>query len=36
MMAQTMSEGRLFWLKPSEWSVLIVSVGLCGFLTQLF
>ena len=28
-MAQAVSEGRLFWLKPSEWSVLIVSVGFC-------
>jgi len=36
MMAQAVSEGRRFWLKPSEWSVLIVGVGVCGFLTQLF
>jgi hypothetical protein len=36
MMAQAVSEGRLFWLKPSEWSMLIVGVGVCGFLTQLF
>jgi len=35
-MAYVVSEGRLFWLKPSEWSVLLVSVALCGFLTLLF
>ena len=31
MMAYAVSEGRLFWLKPSEWSVLLVSAALCGF-----
>jgi hypothetical protein len=36
MMAYAVSEGRLFWLKTSEWSVLLVSVALCGFLTLLF
>ncbi len=36
MMAYAVSQGRLFWLKPSEWSVLLVSVALCGFLTLLF
>jgi hypothetical protein len=36
MMAYVVSEGRLFWLKPSEWSVLLVSVALCGFLTLFF
>jgi len=36
MMAYAVSEGRLFWLKPSEWSVLLVSVAFCGFLTLLF
>ena len=36
MVAYVMSEGRLFWLKPSEWSVLLVSVAFCGFLTLLF
>jgi hypothetical protein len=33
MMAHAVCEGRLFWLKTSEWSVLLVSVALCGFLT---
>ena len=36
MMAYVVGEGRLFGLKPSEWSVLLVSVALCGFLTLLF
>ena len=36
MMAHAVCEGRLFWLKTSEWSVLLVSVALCGFLTLLF
>jgi hypothetical protein len=30
------SEGRLFALKASEWSLLLVSVALCGFLTLIF
>jgi hypothetical protein len=36
MMAHAVCEGRLFWLKTSEWLVLLVSVALCGFLTLLF
>ena len=36
MMAHAECEGRLFWLNASEWSVLLVSVALCGFLTLLF
>ncbi len=36
MMTNVAREGRLFSLKASEWSVLIVSVALCGFLTQIF
>ena len=36
MTAHVVSQGRLFWLKPSEWCVLLVSTGLCGFLTLLF
>jgi hypothetical protein len=36
MVAYAVSEGRLFWLKPSEWSVLLVSVALCGFLSLFF
>ena len=30
MMAYVASEGRLFALKTSEWSVLLVTVALCG------
>jgi len=29
-------EGRLLWLKPSEWSLLLVSAALCGVLTLIF
>jgi hypothetical protein len=36
MMAYVVSEDRLFALKPSEWSMLLVGVALCGFLTLLF
>ena len=36
MMTHAVCEGRLFWLKTSEWSVLLVSVAFCGFLTLLF
>jgi hypothetical protein len=36
MIACLGSEGRLLWLKPSEWSFLLVSAALCGFLTLLF
>jgi len=37
MMAIVASEGRLLSLKASEWSVLLVSVALCGgFLTLFF
>ena len=35
MVAYVMSEGRLFWLKPSEWLLLLVSAAICGFLTLL-
>ena len=31
-----LSEGRLFALKPSDWSVLLGGVTLCGLLTLLF
>ena len=27
------SEGRLLWLTPLEWSVLLVSAALCGCLS---
>jgi len=36
MMALVVREGRLFWLKPSEWSLLLVSSAFCGLLTLLF
>jgi hypothetical protein len=36
MKAYIVSEGRLFALKPSEWSMLLVGVALCGFATLLF
>jgi hypothetical protein len=35
MVAYVMSEARLFWLKPSEWLLLLVSAAICGFLTLL-
>lgn len=36
MMALVVSEGRLFSLKPSEWSLLLAGVAICGFATALF
>lgn len=33
MIAYVMSEGRLLALKPSEWSMLLGGVALCGFMT---
>ena len=36
MMALVVSDGRLFWLKPAEWSLLLGSAALCGFLTLFF
>jgi hypothetical protein len=30
MMTYIVAEGRLFGLKPSEWSILLVGVALCG------
>jgi hypothetical protein len=36
MLAYVVSEGRLFALKPSDWSVLLGGVTLCGLLTLLF
>jgi hypothetical protein len=36
MMAYVVSEGRLFALKPSEWTMLLVGVALCGLATLLF
>jgi hypothetical protein len=36
MMAYVVSDGRLFALKPSEWSILLVGVALCGLIALLF
>ena len=35
MLAYVVNEGRLFALKPSEWSMLLGGVTLCGLLTLL-
>jgi hypothetical protein len=35
IMAYVVNEGRLCALKPSEWSILLVGVALCGFATLL-
>jgi hypothetical protein len=36
MLSHVMSEGRLFGLTVSDWSVLLGSFMLCGLLTLLF
>ena len=36
MLAYVVNEGRLFELKPSEWSMLLGGVALCGLLTLFF
>jgi hypothetical protein len=36
MIAYVVSDGRVFALKPSEWSMLLVGVAICGFVTLLF
>lgn len=36
IMAYVVSEGRLCALKPSEWSLLLSGVALCGFMTLLY
>jgi hypothetical protein len=36
MLAYVVNEGRLCALKPSEWSILLAGVALCGFVTLLF
>ena len=36
MMTYVVNEGRLCALKPSEWSLLLVGIGLCGLATLLF
>jgi len=36
MVALVMSEGRLFSLKPSDWSLLLAGVAVCGIATLVF
>ncbi|HET9715274.1 MAG TPA: hypothetical protein VFP60_03730 [Pseudolabrys sp.] len=36
LMACVVSEGRLCALKPSEWSLLLAGVALCGVMTLVF
>ena len=36
MMAYVVSDGRLFALKLSEWSMLLIGVALCGLMALLF
>ena len=36
MITYAVGEGRLFGLTPSDWSVLLGSLALCGLLTLLF
>ncbi|MGB8578777.1 MAG: hypothetical protein WCD56_19770 [Pseudolabrys sp.] len=36
MLAYVVSEGRLCAMKPSEWSILLTGVALCGFVTLVF
>jgi hypothetical protein len=36
VLAYVVHDGRLCALKPSEWSILLAGVALCGFGTLLF
>jgi hypothetical protein len=36
MMSYVVNEGRLCALKPSEWSLLLAGVTVCGIATLLF
>jgi hypothetical protein len=36
MLSYVVNEGRLFALKPSEWSMLLVGVTFCGFIALFF
>ena len=36
IMAYVVSEGRLCALKPSEWSLLLAGVALCGLMTLFY
>jgi hypothetical protein len=33
MLAHLVSDGRLLELKPSDWTFLLVGIGLCGLIT---
>jgi hypothetical protein len=35
-MTYVISDGRLFGLNPSEWSMMLIGVTLCGLMTLLF
>ena len=35
VLAYVVNEGRVCALKPSEWSILLAGVTLCGFMTLL-
>jgi hypothetical protein len=35
LMANVFGDGRLFWLKLSEWTILLIGVALCGFIALL-
>ena len=36
VLAYVVSEGRVCALKPSEWSILLAGVVICGFATMAF
>ena len=36
MLAYVVSDGRVCALKPSEWSILLAGVVICGFATMVF
>jgi hypothetical protein len=36
VLAYVVSEGRVCAMKPSEWSILLAGVALCGFVTLVF
>jgi hypothetical protein len=36
MLAYVVNEGRLCALKPSDWSILLIGVTLCGCATLFF
>ena len=36
VLAYVVSEGRICALKPSEWSILLAGVVICGFATMIF